>query len=312
MFFFTRLLRLLVLCLSMVAVASRVAAAQSGAVGRHPARQRPGPRDRVRRWRLRRPRRGVARSPRHRPGRRLSLPPDARRQPRRRATERRPGGEPPLQFALQPLARRGRHAGGRPRGTSLAGRSLATRRPRAPDGSRRGGFHENQARISFFRPLDKTVFSRRPGRLVLVVLLPPEHPRRPHGSQCRLAGGQPEEIRLRVRPTRRRLAGRGPGQRREPRLVRDRQAEVPPRHEMVGRLHPRQGPEAGHLADPQTTSDEKLFRQRPELFIRRPDGTSVFETRDPKTGKVEIDWTGRYAIDPTIPRGENGSPTCST
>ena len=33
--------------------------------------------------------------------------------------------------------------------------------------------------ISYFRPLDKTVFSRAPGRLVLVVHLRPEHPRRP-------------------------------------------------------------------------------------------------------------------------------------
>jgi hypothetical protein len=52
---------------------------------------------------------------------------------------------------------------------------------------------------------------------------------------------------------------------------------------------------------PFVTSDDKLFRQHPDMFIRRPDGTSVFETIDPKTGKLDIDWTGRYAIDPTNP-----------
>lgn len=50
---------------------------------------------------------------------------------------------------------------------------------------------------------------------------------------------------------------------------------------------------------PFSTSDEKLFRLRPELFIRRPDGTSIGERRDPKTGKVSFDWTGRYIVDPT-------------
>ena len=51
---------------------------------------------------------------------------------------------------------------------------------------------------------------------------------------------------------------------------------------------------------------------QPDLFLRRADGSSAFETRDPKTGKVEIDWCGQYAIDPTSPAGRgNGSPTCS-
>ena len=54
---------------------------------------------------------------------------------------------------------------------------------------------------------------------------------------------------------------------------------------------------------PFTTSDEKFFNQHPELFLRRADGTSVFETRNPKTGKVEFNWAGRYAIDATTPQG---------
>ena len=53
---------------------------------------------------------------------------------------------------------------------------------------------------------------------------------------------------------------------------------------------------------PFATSDGNLFRRQPELFFRRADGTSVFETTDPKSGKTEINWTGRYAIDPTSPK----------
>ena len=53
---------------------------------------------------------------------------------------------------------------------------------------------------------------------------------------------------------------------------------------------------------PFATSDEQLFRQHPDFFIRRADGSSVFEEPDAKTGKVEINWTGRYAIDPTNPK----------
>ncbi len=55
---------------------------------------------------------------------------------------------------------------------------------------------------------------------------------------------------------------------------------------------------------PFATSDEKLFRRRPELFIRRPDGTSIYETRDPKTGKLSFNWTGRYIVDPTSEAGQ--------
>ena len=54
---------------------------------------------------------------------------------------------------------------------------------------------------------------------------------------------------------------------------------------------------------PFATSDSKLFARQPNLFIRRSDGTSVYETTDPKTGKTEIDWTGRYVVDPTGPEG---------
>lgn len=54
---------------------------------------------------------------------------------------------------------------------------------------------------------------------------------------------------------------------------------------------------------PGATSDTKLFGEKPDLFVRRPDGTSVFETPDPKTGKPVIDWTGRYVVDPTSAQG---------
>ncbi len=48
---------------------------------------------------------------------------------------------------------------------------------------------------------------------------------------------------------------------------------------------------------PFTTSDEARFRAHPELFIRRADGTTIGETRDSQTGKLTVDWTGRYFID---------------
>ncbi len=53
---------------------------------------------------------------------------------------------------------------------------------------------------------------------------------------------------------------------------------------------------------PFATSDSKLFRQQPDLFVRRADGSSVYETPDAKTGKIEVDWTGRYVVDPTSPK----------
>ena len=62
------------------------------------------------------------------------------------------------------------------------------------------------------------------------------------------------------------------------------------------------GFKAGIWLIPFATSDEQLFRRRPDLFIRRADGTSAFEEPSAKTGKVEINWTGRYAIDPTNPK----------
>ncbi len=55
---------------------------------------------------------------------------------------------------------------------------------------------------------------------------------------------------------------------------------------------------------PCSTSDEDLFRHHPEMFIRRPDGTSIGEKYD-KSGKlVGIDWTGRFLVDPTHPLGK--------
>ena len=65
-----------------------------------------------------------------------------------------------------------------------------------------------------------------------------------------------------------------------------------------------QGFKPGIWLIPYTTSDAKLFQSQPDLFLRRPDGTSAFETRDSKTGKVEIDWCGQYAIDPTTAKGK--------
>ena len=53
---------------------------------------------------------------------------------------------------------------------------------------------------------------------------------------------------------------------------------------------------------PFATSDEKTFRERPELFVRRADGTSVYETPNATTGKLGVNWTGRYVIDPTSPK----------
>jgi len=54
---------------------------------------------------------------------------------------------------------------------------------------------------------------------------------------------------------------------------------------------------------PFVTSDTKYFQKHLDLFIRRADGSSVFETTDPKTGKLTVDWTGRYVVDPTGPKG---------
>ncbi len=49
---------------------------------------------------------------------------------------------------------------------------------------------------------------------------------------------------------------------------------------------------------PFSTSNEEQFRRHPELFIRRPDGTSIGETKD-ESGKLVFDWTGRFIVDPT-------------
>ena len=55
---------------------------------------------------------------------------------------------------------------------------------------------------------------------------------------------------------------------------------------------------------PFATSNEELFQSHPELFIRNPDGSSIGETRDPTTGTLSIDWTGRYIVDPTSDAGQ--------
>jgi hypothetical protein len=61
---------------------------------------------------------------------------------------------------------------------------------------------------------------------------------------------------------------------------------------------------------PFTQSDEALFEQRPELFLRRPDGTSVGRRDEPLTydwmppADRAYEWAGRYFIDPTSPGAE--------
>jgi hypothetical protein len=55
---------------------------------------------------------------------------------------------------------------------------------------------------------------------------------------------------------------------------------------------------------PFSTSDEKLFAAQPDLFIRRPDGTSIGENREEGTGKLTYDWTGRFIVDPTSAAGQ--------
>ena len=54
---------------------------------------------------------------------------------------------------------------------------------------------------------------------------------------------------------------------------------------------------------PFATSDSKLFREQPDLFVRRADGSSVYETPNATTGKLDVDWTGRYVVDPDVAQG---------
>ncbi|MBC7289685.1 MAG: alpha-galactosidase, partial [Armatimonadetes bacterium] len=54
---------------------------------------------------------------------------------------------------------------------------------------------------------------------------------------------------------------------------------------------------------PFNTSNEDLFRAKPELFIRRPDGTSIGEERDAQGNITKINWCGRFFIDPTSEAG---------
>jgi hypothetical protein len=54
-------------------------------------------------------------------------------------------------------------------------------------------------------------------------------------------------------------------------------------------------------------SDEKLFRDRPDVFVRRPDGTSIGEdlTNPDGTGANQrYNWVGRYLVDPTSAAGQ--------
>ena len=37
----------------------------------------------------------------------------------------------------------------------------------------------------------------------------------------------------------------------------------------------------------------------------------MYETTDPKTGKTEIDWTGRYVSTRPVPKAGGGSLICS-
>ncbi len=63
---------------------------------------------------------------------------------------------------------------------------------------------------------------------------------------------------------------------------------------------------------PHVDSDEDLFKKRPELFIRREDGTSIGEYKRPEDNWAEccrkyecdrlVDWCGRYFLDITNPR----------
>ena len=54
---------------------------------------------------------------------------------------------------------------------------------------------------------------------------------------------------------------------------------------------------------PFNTSNEETFRAKPEMFIRRPDGTSIGEERDAEGHITNINWCGRFFIDPTSEAG---------
>ena len=62
-----------------------------------------------------------------------------------------------------------------------------------------------------------------------------------------------------------------------------------------------QGLSPGIWVVPFATSDRRLFDEQPALFIRKPDGKTPFEEIDPKTGKVKLTWSGLYRVDPTSP-----------
>ena len=157
--------------------------------------------------------------------------------------------------------------------------------------------------INFFRPLDKTVFSRAPAGwcswYFYIQSIREDHMvRNADWLAANLKKFGCEYVQL---DDGWQGAGQGGGENRDWHVT-DKQ-KFPHGMKWLADYIRGKGLKPGIWLIPQSTSDAKLFRQRPELFIRRADGTSVFETRDPKTGKVEIDWTGRYAIDPTNPEG---------
>ncbi len=51
-------------------------------------------------------------------------------------------------------------------------------------------------------------------------------------------------------------------------------------------------------------SDARLFAEQPDLFVRRPDGTSIGEDPEAADPARRINWVGRYFIDPTGPAGQ--------
>ena len=171
---------------------------------------------------------------------------------------------------------------------------------------------KNKRGLKYFRPLDKSVFQPGPGRLVLLVLLLAERARRPGGREHRLAGRPSETVRLPVRADRRRLAGHRPRLWRESRLVCDGKEEISPRHEMACRFIRRRGLMPGIWVIPFATSDDQRFRPEPDLFIRRADGSSVFETDrspDRQAGDRLVRPLHRRPYSPESPG--SGSPTCS-
>ena len=134
---------------------------------------------------------------------------------------------------------------------------LSREGPGAAGSGRREGFHETEARPEVLSAAGQVDLRPAPAGWCSWYIFYQDVREDADRGQHPLAGGESEEVRLPVRADRRRLAGRRPRDGRESRLVRHRKAEIPPRNEMAGRLHPRPGFQAGHLADP-------LYHQRCE------------------------------------------------